>query len=371
MSKKINILYILPALRLGGTEKQLFLLLKYLDKTKFNPVVCCIKEEGCLSQWIKDLDIPIINLRIHSIYNPIALYSLTKIIKKYDIHIIHTFLFGFDLYANIAARIGKVKTIISSRRQIPVWKKLHHKIIQIIANRFSDVIVANSIAVRNYTLENEHASTKKVHVIYNGLETNNKATPGAPHKLKNTYGIQSDKIIIGMIANFGYFKGQQTFIDIAKTILSKRDDIHFLLAGDGPLKAKCMQQVQLLHITENVTFIDTTNNVAKLLAIINIFAFTSHTEGFPNAILEAMAAGIPVIAFRVGGIPEIIDHKSNGFLIDDNDEESFLDTLNYLIENKKVCEDIGSEARKKIVNTYSVESMVNNYTKLYLEKYSE
>jgi glycosyltransferase involved in cell wall biosynthesis len=362
---RINILYVYPALLLGGSEKQLYILLRHLDRRRYHPYVCCLLREGAVAGMIRGLGIEVINASLPSIYDVRAVGKIYRILKEKQIDIVQTCLFGFDLYTHIAARLSGVKGIISLRREIAVWKKPHHIIMQRIANMLADTVVANSRAVKDAAVCQERLPADRIMTICNGVEESAWTVLEPAGAARDELKLLKTDCVVGMISNFGALKGHRYFLDAARIIIGRRQQVSFVLAGSGPRREDAVAYARELRIDQHIRFVDSRPDVSKILAAFDIFAFSSIIEGFPNAVLEAMAAGLPVVATRVGGIPEIIDTEDKGILVEPRNAEELARAVERLIDDPGLRAAIGKSGQRSVIKRYAASRMAAAYAGLY------
>lgn len=208
---------------------------------------------------------------------------------------------------------------------------------------------------------------KTINVITNGVDTDHfrPATQEQKDSIKKDFGFLSDNIIIGCVSGLRKVKNHKGLITAFKKVIQKNSKCILVVVGTGPLEEALKRQCRELGIEEHVVFTGSQKNVVKCLNLFDLFVLNSRTEGLSYAILEAMAAGLPVIVTDVGGNTDLIETGTDGVLIEDNNVEMLSDTILKLCENKKMAEAIGLNAREKILNKYSIDVMLQNYSDLY------
>ncbi|MFA6551620.1 MAG: glycosyltransferase family 4 protein, partial [Patescibacteria group bacterium] len=188
-------------------------------------------------------------------------------------------------------------------------------------------------------------------------------------KIKKDFGLPANSFVIGSVARFVRQKGQEYLIKAAAEILrqTKRQDIYFLLVGYGDREAELRQLIDDLNIKSRV-IISAAKDIKAVLPIIDIFVVSSLWEGQPIAMLEAMAGGCPVVATKVGGVPEIIIDEQNGLLAEPKDENSLVEKIIRLAENEEIRDSISKEA-KLTVGNYSLPVYIKKLEKYFIAAY--
>ncbi|MEE8422927.1 MAG: glycosyltransferase, partial [Thermodesulfobacteriota bacterium] len=200
--------------------------------------------------------------------------------------------------------------------------------------------------------------------IYNGIDPtlyDDQSVSG----FRASLNIPEKTKVIGMVANLIHYKGHKFFIRACAKIKSMRADVVFLLIGEGPMRIELEKLTKELGLEEDVVFLGRRSDISPLLSVMDVFVLTSLEEGFSNAILEAMAAGKPVIATDVGGNSEAVIHGKTGLLVPSMDSNSLADAINNMLCEPEMAEKMGEAGRERIVGEFSMNAMVRNMEHLY------
>ena len=382
MKDKINILFVIPTLTIGGAENQLYNLVKGLDKNKYKITVCCTTMGGAFVGKFEEIGIRPIILRKKHKLDFSVLIRLIEIIKKRKIDIIHTWMFTANMWGRLSAIICSVKIIISSERTTSIAKSTVQKFIDRVLSLFTNVIIANSQGVKRSLVALERISPYRIRVIHNGIDLSRFNAPQHYDernikKVKDRYNIDANAVVIGNVCRFHKAKNLDTFLDMA-SLLSKRDDnLKFLIVGgaylsdEHPYMEYIIGRINNLGLADMIAITGFTDNVPIFLSITDIFVQTSVREGLPNALMEAMAMGKAVVATAVGGTPELIDDGINGYLVSPKDVNAISDRVGILIENLHLRSRFGEAAKITIQEKFSLKTMVDNMQRLYEELYEK
>jgi len=351
----MKILYVIPNLEIGGTEKHLYYLASGMRRKGYSVKIVCLEKLGELGKIMEREGFDVNALKINKSYNPLIVLKLGRILKEFKPDVLHTYLFGFHLWAGVAGKFLKVPLIISSRRQIPIWRKWYHKIFTDIGNLFTDYIICCSRAVKEFVIEKEMVWNKKVKVIYNGILFPKVKIENKPEKLR----------CIGVVANFNEEKGHIYLIKATKLLIKEFPDIEVRLAGKGKLEGFIKEKVKEYGLEKNIFFEGQIEDVFAFLDKIDIFVLPSISEGLPNAVIEALYMEKPVVATKVGGISEVIISGKNGILVRPKNPEELADAIKFLIKNPEFAIMIGKEGRKTVSEKFSYERMVEEYSAVY------
>ncbi len=366
MDRLIRILYIVPRLRLAGTEKQVSLLAKNLDRNRFDVKVCTLTELGPFADDIKKEGIEVFTTDIKSVYNPLIFWRLYRIIRKGRFDIVSTFLWEANVIGVISAKLARVSVIISSHRNIGTWKKTRHVLLEKLANCLSNKIVAVSEAVRSYSIARDRMNPDKIVTIHSGIDYKrfDKFNFNIS-KLRQNFALGINSSIIGTIGTLASHKNHKDFLFAAKEVKREYNEAVFLIVGEGYLKNELEQLARDLGIENDVEFVGEREDIPQILSIMDIFVLPSALEGFSNVILEAMATGLPVVATNVGGIPELVVNKQTGILVPPDEPEELAKAIVDLLRDKNTSREMGKRGRERIEKYFGLEKMLGEYDALY------
>lgn len=260
----------------------------------------------------------------------------------------------------VAGPSSGVVSRISSRRDTgfrysQTLRWLYNKI-----NGCFATIIAASNAVREALVETG-VDEARVRLIYNGVDLARFAGSGRD-AVRREIGIPEDAVALGMVANLVPVKDHETALRALATLHASGRPAHLILAGEGELEDALRAQAGELGLGSFVHFLGRRNDVPAVLDAMDIFVLASLTEGLSNALLEAMAAGKPVVATRVGGNPEVVAQDSTGILVPPGDAGGLAEALGTLYSDQPLRERMGLAARERVAEAFSVEKMVGDYT---------
>ena len=352
----IRICFIITTLGRGGAERQLFELVKGINRKNIKPTVISLSKGGYWKKQIELLNIKTFELENKKNIEFARFFNLLKLLKIIKPNIVHTYMFSANTYGRIAAIILKVPIIISSERNISEKgkdKKGYEIIIDRFLAFFTHQIICNSFSCSSSLIKKYSIKKEKVITIQNGIDISNYSL--------NSYDSQNSSIkIIGTVGRLEYQKNQKCFLAMAKIVLetSKNMNLKFLIAGKGQLLSRLKVYAKELEIEKNVNFLGEVSQVNELYENLDIFVLTSHFEGLPNVVMEAMASSLPVVAVNVGGTQELIKESITGFLCSPDNAKELANKVNYLITNNKEAKKMGINGRDHIKNNFGINKMV-------------
>jgi glycosyltransferase involved in cell wall biosynthesis len=364
----MRVTYLVPRMGVGGAERHLISLASGLRNLGVEARIDCVFEEGALAEEIRAKGIPFECLRAQLGWGPKTLLRIFKSLRRNPADILHNYLFGFDFYGALPARLAKIPAVISTRREIAHWQKPRHLLLARLGNLFSDRIVCCSSAARAWAEKKEKVDGKKLLTIHNGVDLNRFSPTGQPkvrERVRRDLGIPAAAVLIGAVANFSPEKGHEYLLEAAGTVLKTNSRAWFLLVGGGPLMAEMKLRAQKMPGADRILFAGQRADIPELLEAMDLFVLASVIEGFPNVLLEAMAMSKPVVATETGGIPELIQSGTDGLLVTPKDSVQLAAGIQSLISDTSVAVRLGMKAREKIKKDFSIERMIHQYEKLY------
>ena len=361
----IRILHILDSLQIGGLENGVVNLVNSLDPCKYNHVICCLREVGLMAERIDRKDTEIISMGNDSTdyFMPIKLMHLISRIRP---QVVHTRNWG-TIDGIIAAKLARVKYVIHGehgreftdlygsnyRRNLARWA----------LGRWVNFFVAVSDEIKSWLLNQVGIPGGKIVTIINGVDTKKFSPPSDKKKSKQDIGIDPNTFIVGTVGRLDKVKNYEMLIK-AMPLKSSKFPYKLILIGDGPERANLEAFVRI-HGLSNVDFLGEKQNIHDYLQIFDLFVLTSVGEGISNTILEAMATGLPVIATRVGGNPEIVEDSVTGSLIPSGDHALLSEMITKYMNDRSLCERQVQAGRSRCEKLFSLNVMVEKYDRLY------
>ncbi len=363
----IKVCYIIGQLGKGGAERQLYELVKGINREMFEPVVISLSQGGHWGREIQKLNIQVIELQRRKNREFTRLFKLIKILKVIKPDIVHTYMFSANSYGRVAAFIVRVPFIIASERtpgEIGKDKNKYRIYIDKLLASFTHGIICNSHKASDSLVKRYSFNAKKVFTVHNGFNVAN-------FLKNNSFNSQKKlaKKVVGTVGRLYPQKNHRLFLDMAKIVLERSEDesIKFVIVGKGELRDELERYSQSLGIENNVMFMGERNDIPDLLQNMDIFVMTSLYEGMSNAIMEAMAAGLPVVATDAGGNSELVIDGETGFLCPSNDAKVLAGRVARLINDGKEAKRMGENGRKRILNEFGIEKMIKETENIYKE----
>jgi glycosyltransferase involved in cell wall biosynthesis len=359
---------------LGGGTSHVLSLLKNVDKDKFETHLIC--PAGYLSKTAKQLrDVEVYNISMHSKFDLVSFLQLRETIEKIQSEgnpfgpmIVHAHGQRAGLFSAFAARksIRKIYTEhnFDDTYQLknPINNFIQKSILKAVCHRY-DLIIAVSEAVKTYLVSRRFADPNEVIVMPNGIDLSVWSGLKKTHKIDTA----NRHPVVGTVGSLVAKKGQKFLIQAFAQFTKKYPLARLEIVGDGPEKASLQEMVYEMQLTKNVSFLGSQKDVAPIVSKWDVFTLPSISETFGIVLLEAMALGIPVIATKVGGIPDIITNGKNGLLVESKDSIALCKAMEKILDHPAMAAELKRNGEKRIADfdiTKIVEKIENIYLRL-------
>jgi glycosyltransferase involved in cell wall biosynthesis len=284
---------------------------------------------------------------------------------------VHSYGFYSNLFAIPAARLAGVPVVVASIRDCGETLTPWQKRVQKMFCRMADCILANAEGVRRWLIR-EGYPARKIQVIRNGI-VGPAPVSGGRGWLRQELGLSPDTRLIAVCSRLNRMKGLEYFLDAASLVARLQPDVRFLIVGgnghrtDGTYQGELERYAASLGIDDRVIFTGFRQDVARMLPEIDISVLPSLSEGLSNSLLEAMAAGVPVIATKVGGTPELVEDGATGLLVAPRNAAALGQAMTLLLDHPATARRIGDAARRDVTARFSVDKMVRDTQSLYVK----
>ena len=321
----------------AGTEKHVLELARLLDRTAVELHVCCLQDSPQLRALAAHCATRV--FPVTSMYTLRAMREVRRLRRYIDdnhIDVVHTFLIKAAIFALLGARGSRARAVVTSRRNAGYWYTPYYRRVFHYLNRYATRVLANSERVKQVVVEAEGVAPEKVDVLYNGVDMDRYAPGAGDPRALDSLGVPRNARVVGIVANYRPVKGLELFVRAAARVAAEVPDAAFLLVGRGPLERDLVTLAAELGIAGRVFFTRGQADVCDCLARTSVACLSSESEGFSNAILEYMAAGLPVVATDVGGNAEAIQDGVTGRLVRSRDPEAFAGPVIELLQNESL-----------------------------------
>jgi glycosyltransferase involved in cell wall biosynthesis len=362
-----TILQLVDCLEIGGTERQLLELVGRLDRRRFRPLVACFKARGELLPALRALGVEPLELPLEgALLQPNTLRQLHRLrtfIRAEGVQLLHAHDFYSNLVGIAAARLSGVP-VIASRRDLGHWLSPAKRRALQLGLRGADCILANAEAVARRVVLVDKLPRDRLHVVPNGLDLaafdRARARPPSPPLPLRPDGVPRIAMVASM---FLPDKGHGDLLEAASRLERRGVRAQYLFVSDGELRARYEEEAKSRGLSAH--FLGKRDDVPALLGAVDLAVHPSWSEGFPNAVLEAMGAGLPIVATAVGGIPEVAPHREAALLVPPRAPEALARAMESLLADPIRAQALGQAARQRVEQLYTLDRMTERVEQLY------
>jgi glycosyltransferase involved in cell wall biosynthesis len=366
-SKKIKLLQMLTNFHIGGTERQVANLALGIDPSHFDLHLACLRHSGELLAELETLRVPRSEFRIGPLYSPKTLWQgirLAHYVRRNLIQIVHSFGFYPNVFTVPVARLaGAVIVVASIRDTGDLLTGVQRRLLKLVC-RLADCVLVNAEAIRENLLEQGYDPGNIV-VIRNGITLSKASGKQRSAVLRRELEIPLSARVVAVFSRLNRMKGVEYFLDAAMVLAGRFPDVHFLVVGDGGSKPELEEHARRLGLERRIVFTGFRSDVPDLLSEAAISVLPSLSEGTSNTLLESMAAGIPVVATRVGGNPEVVEDGVSGLLVPPRDSAALAAATGRLLEDPDLALRLGRAGMRRVSELFSIDGSVHQTEHLY------
>jgi len=364
----LKILHVIHSSELSGPQRHLFDIAKSIDRDRFSMEVAC--PEGWLSKELEKNKVRTHIIKLKDGFSINSLLSLYRIARQGNYDIIHAHMGRTGLYAKLVGVMTGNPVIVTEHLvahdhlwiKNPLMRRLH-LLGHIISNKMIRLIIAVSKEARDAYIERQDIAPEKIVTIHNFVDTDIVASEDEAKEIRRELGIDKDCFVVGFLGRLDWRKGLKTIVDAAEGLKGMK----FLIVGDGNARDDLIAEIKRKGIDKDFILTGFRQDVPAIMKAMDIFVFPSHAEyeSFGIAVIEAMSAGIPVIASDIGPLREIMNDGENGILIPKKDPVALRSAIERLIKDRDLMRRLGEEGRKTILEKFSLKKAIREIEGVY------
>lgn len=378
--RRLRVAYLTGSLKPGGAEKQMLALAERLPRDRFEVDFVATAGSGEYDAQARAAGLGIRSLgpggspdsgvvvRLARRATKTTRYVAVARAARYDV--VDAWLYPADVLAALLRSLTRTPIVIAGRRNLGSFYASFgpmDRAISALATRCTDVVVANSAAVGADTLEREHFDPTKLRIIRNGVELIEPLSANERAESRSALGVSDGELLIGCIANYRPVKRLDLLIDAIAAIVGTNAGIRLALVGEGPIRADLHRRIVSLGLEGRVRLHGSVLNARPLYGAFDLVVQSSRSEGLPNALLEAAAAGLPIVATDAGGTGEIVIDGRTGLMVPTEDPIALAAALHRAVNDPALRERLGAAARLHVATTFDMDRFVAEFAALYEE----
>jgi glycosyltransferase involved in cell wall biosynthesis len=373
----IKVLHIHTLPIISGSGINTFLSMKGMDGEVFKVDLACAPG-GRLIELAQKNHIRVHTFKnlvqpIHPVKDILTVVDLVSFLRRNYYHIVHTHNSKAGFVGRLAARIAGVPVVIHTvhgfafHGQEPAWRQLLYWSLEKLASHLCDRMIFISQPLIDWALKEGVTTKDKIVKIYSGIDLNKfqPATFDEEQRTREKWGIGPNDPVMGIVSKLWEGKGHEVLIRALKDVKKDINKAKLVIVGEGYLEDNLRSFTDNLGLTDSVIFTGFQADVSEVIRVFDVAVLPSFFEGMGRVLLEAMAMEKPVIASRVGGIPDIVKDGINGFLTTPGDTKELGDALKILLNDKRLATRMGKEGRKGVTAEFSADMMVNAIKDVY------
>jgi len=379
-AEEVSVLRLISRLNIGGTAIHTILLTEGMRDTRYRVRLVSGREdpgEGNMIEYaaehgVEPIFIPELGRSIHLWKDAVALWKIYRLIREFRPRIVDTHAAKAGTLGRIAARAAGVPVVVRTFHGHVLRKYFRGSVswvftqVERLLSRWTDRIIMVSRQGREELISLGVVAPERIEFVPLGLELDKiRSADGDGPRVRGEWGIPKDAPLVGIVARLVPIKGHHVFIEGAARMLESRPDTWFAIVGDGEMRKELEAFVSRLGLGFRVVFTGFRQDLANVFDALDVLALTSYNEGLPVTIIEAMTAGLPVVATDVGGVSELVEEGVTGFLIPEGDSEALADRLIRLVDDPDAGGRMGAEGRRRAVRRFAKDRLVRDMVAIY------
>ncbi|HUW14440.1 MAG TPA: glycosyltransferase [Anaerolineae bacterium] len=371
---RIVLLHVIDTLGLGGAERFLVDLCLALPADRYQVIVSAVSGDGPRSGDLAQAGIELFSLQARSNWDVVALFRLARFMRRRRVDIVHTHLFVGGVFGRLAAAMAGVRARLTTEqnayapgRHPPRWQMLANAVLA----RSTGRVVAVSEGTQEYLQRQERVPGEKIRVLPNAISWPETSSAERVTSVLEELGAGDRTPILGTVARLTEQKGQRYLLQALADLRLRYPRLFCIFAGEGESRSELESLSRRLGLEEHVTFCGARRDVAIMLQGLDLFVLPSLFEGLPLALLEAMAAGIPVVATSVAGSSEVIEDGVNGRLVPPADVPALTEAIADVLGNDELGRAMAEKGQETVACRYSIGAVAEAYGCIYEELLQE
>jgi L-malate glycosyltransferase len=367
---RCHILFIIDELcEIGGAERVLFKMIQLLPEDLFRCSLLTFRTNA--EADISQIRCPVYVLPLKKTYDWNALRVARRIrrfVREEKVSIVHTFFETSDLWAGPIAKFSGCPVLVSSRRDLGILRSRRHSLGYKVLRGLYDFVLAVSPQVREFCIQQDGLDPSRVQTLFNGVDTEVVSRAASRAVMRKRMNIPEQVPVITTVGNIRKVKGIDVLLEAAARVCRQHPSAMFLVVGRKSEEQHCRElenRISALGLAANIRLLGSREDVFSLLRMSDIFCLPSRSEGFSNALIEAMACRLPCVATDVGGNKEVMIPGETGLLVPSENSEELALALTRLLSDRSLANNMGLRGERVVHSRFTSEVMLNNLVSVY------
>jgi glycosyltransferase involved in cell wall biosynthesis len=368
--RPLRVLYLIDKMGAGGAQTHLQGLASGLPRQRFSAELRCLVRGGVSADRLLERGLAVQIMGLKRLYGPAGLLAFGRLVadlRRSPPDLFHTYLSAANVFGALAARLAGARQLITTRRDTGFadGRLMCRALAR--TSPWAARIVAVSESAANVARERDGVSPDALRVIPNGIDLSRFTPGGRRREVRMQLGIPETVPLLVSVGHLTHVKGIDLLVPVTVILSGEYPDIHVCVAGRGAERERLEREIGARGLGHRLRLLGPHHDVPALLETADVFVLASRSEGQPNAIIEAMAMGVPVVATAVGGVPELMRDGSEGLLVAPEDPGALAEACRTLLGNPTLARTLGERAQLRARRDFGLASMIERYAALYEE----
>lgn len=365
----IRVAYVIDHLRVGGAQRHLLEVVRGLDRDRYAlEMWSAAADPGDLAAVFEREGVPVRSFGISgTMLSPRTLSAVRRVARDFQargVHVVHGYLFEGNFLAALVGKLARTPVTLVSKRSLDRYGRADRRLAAWLSNRLADRVTVNAAAVRAIVVEHERCAPERIVMIPNGvaLPASTAATGAAPATADDPRGSGP---LVGMVGRLSWKKGYEFALEAAAQLRDRVPGLRFDIVGDGELRGDLEARAARLGLDGTVRFLGQRRDVPDLMRTFDCFVLSSVIEGMPNALLEAMALGRPVVTTSAGGSAEVVVDGESGLVVPPGDAAAIAGAVERVLADRAFAERLAAAGERRVRESFSLDAMLRAFDQLY------
>ncbi|MFH2052577.1 MAG: glycosyltransferase [bacterium] len=365
---RIHVAHVIGTLQTGGAEMALVNYLRVADQVHFRHTVICLTKAGENADLVRELGVDVVVIRTRIRAMPFDVLRLGRWLSRNRVAVVHTHMFSAAMLGRLAGLAGNVSLLVTTEHGKEPWKRRRH----ILVDRFLGARTFRQIAVsedvRRIRMERDGAPEARLVLIPNSVSIPDRVRDsGIRTRIRAEFGLNEEAVVIGSVGRVVDAKAYPVLVEAMALLRDRFPGLFWLQVGDGPEREDLVRAIKVRGLSDRIITAGNRRDVNDILHALDVWVMSSRREGLPVALLEAMAAELPIVATDVGGIPDAVTNGSSARLVPAEDPAALAGAIAEVIEHPELAQRLAAKARADVEARYGNREVALRIEAIYRE----